>query len=58
MKKRRKKKYKIVKFSFKGSPRTIKRGLTLAAAKKHCRDPKTHNPSGPNPWFHGFQEEK
>jgi hypothetical protein len=60
MKKRRKtgkKKYKIMRYSFKGSPRTIKRGVTLAQAKAHCKSPKTHNPTGSNPWFDGFTEE-
>jgi len=35
-------KYKIVRY-FKANrkPRTIKRGLTLEQAKRHCNNPKT-----------------
>jgi hypothetical protein len=57
-KKRGGKKYKIVRH-FQSSPgRTIKRGLTLTQAKKHCKDSRTHDMRGPNPWFDGFTEEK
>jgi hypothetical protein len=33
--------YKIVRFFQHRRPRTIKRGLTLAEAQAHCRDPQT-----------------
>lgn len=33
--------YKIVRLYQNGDKRTIRRGLTLAEAQKHCRDPKT-----------------
>ena len=45
------KKYKIVRYYRNGKkPRTIKRGLPLLDAKKHCINPKT---KGKN-WFDGF----
>ena len=45
--------YKIIRMRFKGSPRTIKTGLTLEQAQAHCRDPKTHGEG----WFDGYTEE-
>lgn len=44
--------YKIVRFYQDGRPsRTIRRGLTLAEARRHCNDPETssytaHSPRG------------
>jgi hypothetical protein len=57
-KKSRKKTYKIVRHFQSSLGQTIKRGLTLAQAKKHCQDPKTHDMRAPNPWFDGFTEDK
>lgn len=33
--------YKIMRLYFHGSPRTIKKNLTLEEAKAHCSDPET-----------------
>ena len=33
--------YKIVRYYKKGGKRTMKTGLSLAEAKKHCLNPKT-----------------
>lgn len=33
--------YKIVRMYFRGSKRTIARGLTLEQAQAHCQDPET-----------------
>jgi len=61
--------YKIVRRYFKNSDKVvIKTGLTLAEAKKHCRDPETSSKTCTNPamvehtekhgpWFDGFTEE-
>jgi hypothetical protein len=45
--------YKIIRFRFNGSNRTIKKGLTLEEAQAHCQDPKT---SGEG-WFDGYEAE-
>ena len=45
--------YKIIIFSFSGSNRTVKKGLTLEEAQEHCRRDDT---SGEG-WFHGYTEE-
>jgi hypothetical protein len=66
--------YKIIRFSFDGSKRTMFRGLSLEEAQAHCQDPQTSSatyttPKGKrtkaivlrhdrNPWFHGYTEEK
>ena len=65
--------YKIIRFSFNGSNRTMLNGLTLGQAQAHCQDPQTSSrtcttPKGKrtkamianherNPWFHGYTEE-
>ena len=50
--------YKIVRNYFNGSPRVIKRGLTLEEAQAHCSDPKTRGDNGPKgKWFDGYTEE-
>lgn len=65
--------YKIVRFSFDGSKRTMFRGMSLADAQAHCDDPQTSSstcttPGGKrtkamvlrhnrNPWFHGYTEQ-
>tara|TARA_R100001594_G_scaffold129629_1_gene168315 strand:- start:538 stop:693 length:156 start_codon:yes stop_codon:yes gene_type:complete len=47
-------KYKIIRFfQDERESQTIKRGLTLEEAQKHCQDPKT---SGEG-WFDGYGEE-
>jgi len=45
--------YKIIRFRFNGSNRTIKKGLSLEQARAHCQDEKT---SG-NGWFDGYESE-
>jgi hypothetical protein len=45
--------YKIIRFRFNGSNRTIKKGLTLEQAQAHCQDEKT---SGEG-WFDGYESE-
>ena len=61
--------YKIVRFYFKGSKRTIATGLSLEEAKAHCSDPETssetcrkwHNRQTTKkrgPWFDGLTLEK
>jgi hypothetical protein len=45
--------YKIVRFYFNGSPRTIKRGLTLEQAQEHCQRDDTRGPG----WFDGYDED-
>ncbi len=47
------KRYKIIRFKFKGDNRVIKRGLTLEEARKHCKSGAT---SGDG-WFDGYEEE-
>lgn len=44
--------YKIVRFSFKSSNRTIQTGLTLAEAKEIC----SRDDSSGEGWFYGFVE--
>lgn len=63
--------YKIVRMYFRdGTPRrTIKRGLTLAEAQAHCKDPQTSSRTATNaaaqrrtllygPWFDGYEVER
>ena len=47
--------YKIMRY-YKGNrkPRTIKKGLTLEQAKRHCRDPKTEKKGI---YFDGYTKE-
>ena len=45
--------YKIVRFRYGKSNRTIKRGLTEEQAQAHCNDPKTQGQD----WFDGYQKE-
>jgi hypothetical protein len=45
--------YKIIRFRFKGSQKTIRRGLTLADAQAWCRREDTHGKG----WFDGFTKE-
>lgn len=51
--------YKIVRVHLNGDKRTIKRGLTLAEAQKHCRDPKTHKvgPDGIIEWMDTYTDD-
>jgi hypothetical protein len=59
--------YKIVRMFFKGGKRTIKTGLTLEQAQKHCSDPETSSKTATKyaarkrtemrgPWFDGYEE--
>tara|TARA_Y100000310_G_scaffold265261_1_gene276200 strand:- start:336 stop:485 length:150 start_codon:yes stop_codon:yes gene_type:complete len=45
--------YKIVRYSFYGEPKVIRRGLTLEEARKHCNDPNTKGID----WFDGYTKE-
>ena len=45
--------YQIVRFFVDKPPRVKARGLTLAEAQQHCRDPKTHGKG----WFDGYRKE-
>jgi len=51
--------YKIVRMYRNRKARTIKRGLTLEEAQKHCNDESTHhvNKDGSVEWFDGFEED-
>jgi hypothetical protein len=60
--------YKIVRMFFNGSPRTVKKGLTLSEAQAHCRNPETSSKTASSsvarqrtrtrgPWFEGYEEE-
>ena len=42
--------YRIIRFRKNARSRTIRTGLTLLEAQRHCSDPKTHG-SG---WFDGY----
>ncbi len=42
--------FRIIRFRFKGSPRTIKSNLTEAEAQAHCSKESTHG----NGWFDGY----
>jgi hypothetical protein len=53
--------YRIIRFRFNGSPRTIRQGLTLSEAQAHCRNPETSSTTakGRNSrkggrWFDGY----
>ena len=60
--------YKIVRYYFREYPkRTIKSGLTLEQAQKHCADPNTSSSTATSakakrltqqrgPWFDGYTE--
>ena len=45
--------FKIVRFYFNGSPRTMKRGLSLEQAQEHCQRDDTRGPG----WFDGYDED-
>lgn len=54
--------YRIVRNRFDGENRVIRRGLTLAEAQAHCKDPETSSRSTttdpePGQWFDGYEEE-
>lgn len=62
--------YKIVRMFESGRrPRTVKRGLSLAEAQAHCRDPETSSSTAKSAkarrmtrmygrWFDGYEEER
>lgn len=61
--------YKIVRSYFRGGHRTIKTGLTLDEARRHCKDPETSSRTATTarakaitkrngPWFDGYEEER
>jgi hypothetical protein len=45
--------YKIIRFRFAGSNKTIKTGLTLEEAQAHCQREDTHGEG----WFDGYESE-
>jgi hypothetical protein len=60
--------FKIVRMYQEYPSETIKRGLTLEEARKHCRDPETSSKTCTKPeniaitermgpWFDGYDEE-
>lgn len=56
MSKKKKAKYKIVRMYYDERPsETIRRGLTLEQAQRHCRDPSTREKGV---WFDGYDEDK
>ena len=59
--------YDIVRMTFRGPSRRIKRGLTLAEAQAHCKHPETSSRTAMSaqartrtqrigPWFDGYTE--
>lgn len=61
--------FNIVRHYFDDAPRRIKRGLTLAEAQAHCRDPETSSTTATStaakrrtdtrgPWFDGYEEQR
>lgn len=61
--------YKIVRMYQRGFRRTIKTGLTLEDAQKHCQDPETSSSTCTSsrgkdrtrrqgPWFDGYEQER
>jgi hypothetical protein len=61
-------KYKVVRMYFRGGKRTIKTGLTLEQAQKHCRDRETSSSTCKlarnvrrtrerGPWFDGYERQ-
>jgi hypothetical protein len=61
-------KYKIVRMYEKGGHRTIERGLTLAEAQQHCRNPETSSKTATGsrarartqhhgPWLDGYERD-
>ena len=51
--------YKIVRFSFNGDKRTVRRGLSLQDAQMICCDPLTKSkPGAKNPWFYGYTRDE
>lgn len=60
--------YRILRNYFNGTPRTIKRGLTLNEAQLHCSDPETSSSTATSSaarartkklgkWFDGYEKE-
>lgn len=60
--------YKIVRHYYNAGHRTIKRGLSLKEAQRHCQDPETSSKTCTNAvgkartrkfgaWFDGYEEE-
>ena len=47
--------YRIIRFRYNGTSRTLRNGLTLTEAQAHCARPDTSSHStGPGAWFDGF----
>lgn len=62
--------YKIIRFSFGGENRVLRRNLTREEAREHCNDPETSSRTcsaetavqeaalgNTGPWFDGYAEE-
>jgi len=61
--------YKIVRHYMRGRNVTLKKGLTLEEAQRHCSDPETSSRTATKfagrrrtivrgPWFDGYAEDK
>lgn len=59
--------YNVVRMYFRGGHRIIKRGVALAEAQAHCKDPETSSSTCTSaagrrrtkergPWFDGYEE--
>jgi hypothetical protein len=46
--------YRIIRFRFKGRPRTIRNHVTLSEAQAHCRREDTHGTWRGERWFDGY----
>ena len=47
--------YRVIRFRFNGSPRTVRNNLTLSEAQAHCsrHDTSSHS-TGAGAWFDGY----
>lgn len=48
--------YQIVRFRFNGTPKVVKRYLTLEEAQAHCARYDSSSHGGADPWFDGYEE--
>jgi hypothetical protein len=56
-------KYKVIRFSFKGRRRVVRRNLTLDQAQSICRSPESSSRTAQgvspkaSPWFYGYERD-